>query len=424
MKSLQGSLFVGVLAASLFGVGALTGCKPDTTASGTTGSDGEPTTETARPEPKGEGNAATGDEIYIGLVASQNGALRPWGADCVNGARLAVEEFNKQNLLGGKKVVLRVQDSASDPVQGKNAAEKLVSDGVIGLLGEVSSGITAQIADVAFESGVPNVAVGATKTDLTAKSNNIFRVCYTDDLQGPVMAWFAYNDLNLRKMAMMTDNKQPYSTYLSESFAKKFEELGGEIVDDQRYETGNLNFASQITNLKQKNPDGIFLSGYFNEVGPIARQIHENGMTNVKLLGGDGWDSAEILQSGGDAIVGGYFCNHYNSEDDRPEVSAFLNAWKAAYNNSVPGTTMGALGYDAAALMCDAIRRMHEAGTEINSANLTAELANTEGYRGVTGDITLKGAGGDPAKRAIIVELTRQGQKFAKAYEPSDIPSS
>lgn len=408
MKSLQGSLFAGILAAGILSLGALSGCKNDNAGGGTTGG----------------GTTATGDEIRIGLVASQNGNLRPWGADCVNGAKLAVKQFNEKNLLDGKTIDLRIQDSASDPVQGKSAAEKLVSEGVVGLIGEVSSGITAQIVDVAIDAGVPNVAVGATKTDLTTKGDNIFRVCYTDDLQGPVMAWFAYNDLNLRNMAMMTDNKQPYSTYLSESFAKKFEELGGTIVDDQRYETGNLNFASQITNLKQKNPDGIFLSGYFNEVGPIARQIRENGMTNVKLLGGDGWDSAEILQSGGDAIVGGYFCNHYNSEDDRPEVASFLAAWKEEYDGSVPGTTMGALGYDSAALMCDAILRLHQAGKEISSANLTEELANTVDFRGVTGDITLKGTGGDPPKRAIIVELTREGQKFAKAYEPSDIPSS
>lgn len=425
---------LGFMAA--FAAVALSACNSSTPAptdGGTTPSGGGTTeggtTTSARPAPtKAPFTVKEGEVIRIGLVASRQGELRPWGEDSSNGAALAMAELAADTadgdpnklIIEGHEIQLVVQDSNSDPVQGKNAAEQLVNQGVIGLIGEVASGITATISDVAFSNSLPLVAVGATRTDLSAKGSHFFRVCYTDALQGPVMAKFAYEDLGLRKMAMFTDKAQPYSTGLSESFAAKFKELGGEIVDEQFYQTKDTQFAGPIANTKAKNPDGIFLSGYFNEVGPLARQIREAGMTTQPLLGGDGWDSDQLLTSGGDAIVGGYFCNHYNSLEDRPEVKTFLDAWKKKYNAN-PGTTMGALGYDSTKLMVDAVKRAimeaKAANKPVDSMMVINALENTENFPGVSGAITLKGRNGDPAKRALVVEVTKEGQKFAKAFE-------
>jgi branched-chain amino acid transport system substrate-binding protein len=409
---LTNSLFKWTLPiVALAGLGLATGCKPEETAKAPAAG-----TTAGRTAPTSEGFKAEGDEIKIGLVASQNGDLRPWGQDSVFGAQLAVDEANKAGGINGKKITLLIQDSNSDPVQGKSAAEKLASDKVLGLLGEVASGITKQMVDVAFENGIPLVAIGATRTDLTAEYSNIFRVCYTDDLQGPVMAKFAFEELNLRNVAIMTDQAAPYSTGLSESFRKKFLALGGKIVDEQFYKSKDTQFSAQLTNLKGKAPDGVFLSGYFNEVGPIVKQALQAGLNGVQFFGGDGWDSKEILNSGGDAIVGSHFCNHYNNEDPRPEIQNFLSKWKAKYG-SLPGTTMGALAYDSAALMIDALKR----ASSLDSKALTEALEATEGFKGVSGEITLKGQNGNPPKRALVVKLDKEGQKFVKAYEAADV---
>lgn len=401
---------------------AIVGCgdKPATSDPGTTPTNTTTTADASDPRPamQGDGNTASGDKIKIGIVASQTGDLRPWGVDSLAGAQLAVEEFNKAGGVNGKQVELMSQDSASKPEQGKSATDKLIADGALAVVGEVASGITAQMAQSCFEKGVPIVAVGATRTDITKTGNNIFRVCYTDAFQGPVMATFAYKDLGLRKVALMTDKTQPYSTGLSDSFRATFTKLGGEIVDEQFYESKQTNFTGQITNLKAKNPDGVFASGYFNEVGPIARQMYEAGMRNVKLLGGDGWDSSEILTSGGQGILGGYFCNHYNNKEDRPAVKDFLTKWKAKYPDMpVPATTMGALGYDGTMLVCDALKR----AASLDSKALRQAIDDTENFHGVSGDITLKGNQGDPPKRALVVQLTPEGQVFAKGYEPGDL---
>lgn len=419
--SISSTFKLSLIAAAFMGL-VLSGCRPaESGASSGSSSSSSSSTEggsesAGREAPSANAAAPEGDVIKIGLVASQNGDLRPWGADSVFGARLAISEINDAGGINGKKVELLVEDSNSSPEQGKTAAEKLGGSGIQVMVGEVASGITRQMADVAFTKGLPLIAVGATNPDITKGKSNIFRVCYTDDLQGPVMAKFAYEELGLRKIAVLTDQAQPYSVGLSASFSEKFKELGGEIVSEQTYKSKDTQFGAQLTNLRQFSPDGMFLSGYFNEVGPIVKQAVQAGLKNVKFLGGDGWDSKEILTNGGEAIVGSYFCNHYNNEDDRVEVKDFLAKWKAKYAVA-PGTTMGALAYDSVMLAADALKR----AKTLDGKGIIEALEATEGFRAVSGDITLKGNEGNPPKRAIVVELTPDGQKFAKAYEATEV---
>lgn len=404
------------LALFIVGAAVVAGCKPEATGAGgssenSSGSGGG--SAAARPVPTAPGNTASGDTIKIGIVASLTGDQRPWGDDSVKGAEIAVKEFNDAGGVGGKKVVLLKEDSASKPEQAKSAAEKLISDGVIGIVGEVASGHTEQIARSAFEKGLPVVAIGATKTALSDIGSNFFRVCYTDDFQGPVMARFAYEERGMRKMAIITDNKAPYSQGLSKSFRAYFTKLGGEIVDEVFYETGQTQFSSQLTNLKAKNPQGIFMSGYFPEVGPMVSQARDAGIT-AEVFGGDGWDSTQILQSGGKAILGGFLCNHYNNKEDRPEVKAFLSKWKAAYGGE-PGTTMGALGYDAAFVMLEALKRCET----FDSKSLIDAIEQTENLACVSGSITLKGQKGNPPKRALVcvIKPLPDFQVYVKSYD-------
>lgn len=420
-RSLFPSLSLLVVAALAAGV--VGGCKSAEENAGKKpeGEPGKPAAESTslygRPAPKAEGVVAKEGEILIGLVAAQSGDQQPWGADSVDAAQLAVDEFNAAGGVNGRKVKLVVQDSASKPEQGKNAAEKLVNQGVIGIVGEVASGTTMQVANVAFEKNIPVVAIGATKVELTDRGTNVFRVCYVDDFQGKVMAKFAFDDLKLRKIAILTDKKAPYSKGLSDNFRAMFGQLKddkgqGEIVTEEFYQSGETQFNGQLTNIKAKNPDGLFLSGYFTEVGPIVRQAKQMGL-NVAFLGGDGWDSSQLLQSGGDAIIGGFFCNHCNNDEDRPEVKSFLQKWAKKYNGKVPATAMGPLGYDATAVMLDALKR----AKAMDSKSLLDAIEDTVDFKGVTGGITLKGMKGNPPKRALVLEVTKNGFKFKQAYD-------
>ena len=415
---IRNSLLIAGLAVIGVGtMGLLGGCNSGTSETPTTKPAETKPTETKTAETAGKRPAAPdtgvkveGDTIKIGLVAAKNGDQRPWGYDSEIGVNIAAAEINAAGGINGKKVQILVGDSGSTPEGGKSAAEKLVSDGGVSILGEVASGTTALVQQVAFPKGIPVVTIGSTRVDLTESGDNFFRVCYNDNFQGEVMAKFAFNGLGLKKVGVMTDNKQPYSQGLSKTFIEAFKKLGGEIVGEEKYETGQANFSGQVANLQKLNPDGLFLSGYFTEVGAIAKAVRGAGMKDVKLLGGDGWDSESLISAGGDAIVGGYFANHFIKTEDRAEIKNFLSKWRAKNNNQDPGTTMGPLAYDAAVMTFEAMKRCKE----LTAKNIAAELENTEHFHGVTGDITLKGQGGNPKKDAIVVEVTKTGWKFAQ----------
>ncbi len=423
---------LNILALAAIIGGALVGCgdsgssaapSPDNSAAPAGGSEAPATG--ARKAPTGEGFKVEGDKIKIAVVTSISGDNKPWGTDQLDGCKLAVDEFNKAGGLNGKMVEIVEGDTASKPDQAKLAAEKVLGQGVIGIVGEVSSGNTIQIAKSAFDKGVPVVAVGATKTDLTDEGAHVFRVCYTDAFQGPAMAHFAFEKLNKKKVAILTDNALPYSQGLSDSFRAEFKKLAGDasIVADEKYESGSkqgTDYQGVLTNIAKANPDALFLSGYFTEVGPIAKQARAAGIKAV-FLGGDGWDSDTILAGAGDAILGGFFANHYNNLDPSPEVQGFLGRWKAVHGGNEPSTTMGALGYDAMAVTLDALKR----SKSMDSKGLMAALEDTSDYKGVSGSITLKGMNGNPPKKLIVVEVVpktgNNWQKYATSYTPDQI---
>lgn len=399
------SLLLSALAIGLIG---LVGCGPKDAASGTTGEgstggkDGG-TTLVGREMPDAAGNTAEGDTIKIGLIASLNGEQQPWGLDSKNGTELAVEEINAAGGINGKKIQLITEDTGSKAEGGKSATEKLVSeDKVLCVLGEVASGITLPAAQVCQENAVPIIAIGATRVDVTQQGGASFRVCYTDDFQGAAMAKYAFEDLKLKKVAVMTDRKLPYSTGLSEVFIKAFKSLGGEIVAEENYESGNIDFKAQLANIKSKNPDGLFCSGYFTEVGPIARQRMSLGL-NVPMLGGDGWDSKDLLDSGGEGIVGGFFANHYHISEDRQEVKDFVANYKKKFGSDA-GTAMAALSYDAAKVCFEALKNVKD----LNSKELITAIQGIKDFKGVSGNITI-GADGNAQKPALVLKVEKTG---------------
>jgi len=208
----------------------------------------------------------------------------------------------------------------------------------------------------------------------------------------------------------MTDKRQPYSVVLSEGFKEEFTRLGGKVVSEEFYESGQTEFAEPLAKLKAAKPQALYLSGYFNETGPIMRQSRDVGLS-VQFLGGDGWDSSEILSSSEGAVNGAYVTNLFNNKQPGVNVKHFLAIWNKKYGSD-PRTTCGPLAYDATMLMLDALRRSHTKSRE----GLRKAIDATDNFPGVTGTITLKGRHGSPAKGGIIAKVTPEGLRFVKAF--------
>jgi branched-chain amino acid transport system substrate-binding protein len=232
---------------------------------------------------------------------------------------------------------------------------------------------------------------------VTQLGDYIFRVCFIDPFQGSVMAKFAVESLKKKRAAILRDIRSDYSMGLANYFAEDLKKRGGEIVADVSYSQGDVDFKSQLTAIKAKAPEVLFVPGYYTEVGIIAKQAKEVGL-KADLLGGDGWDSEKLTEIGGPAIYGAYFSSHYSHEDQNPVVQAFVKNYQARYKR-VPNS-LAAMGYDAAKVAIDALKRTQE----LTPKAVRDAIAQTKDFAGVTGTITINEQR-DAVKSAVVLKV-------------------
>jgi branched-chain amino acid transport system substrate-binding protein len=353
-------------------------------------------------EKKDGATGAAAGPIQIGHYASLTGDTATFGQSTDRGIRMQIDEVNAQGGVLGRPLALITEDDRSITEEARMTAQKLLQrDEVVALLGEVASSRSLAAAPEAQRAKVPMISPASTNPKVTEVGDYVFRACFIDPFQGAVMAKFAKETLGAKKVAILFDFKQDYSVGLADFFRKTFQAEGGEIVADERYTSGDIEFRAQLTKIRATNPDAIFVPGYYTEAGLIAKQARELGI-KVPLLGGDGWDSTKTLEIGGAAVEGNFFSNHYAADSDSPLVQGFVKKYKERYGE-VPDA-MAVLGYDAAGILVDALKR---AGTT-EGPKLRDAIAATTNYAGVSGNISM-----DPQrnarKDAVVLEIKNGG---------------
>lgn len=345
-----------------------------------------------------------GDKVRVGVFMSTTGSTANFGISSVNGIKMAADEINKAGGINGKQVELLVQDDRSDASEAATIVTKFVTqDQVNAVIGEVASSRSIAAAPIAQNAKIPMLTPSSTNPEVTKKGDFIFRSCFIDPYQGAAIAQFAAKTLGAKTAAIMVDRKNDYSTGLEKVITETFTRLGGKMVATQSYQEGDQDFNAQLTSLKGANPEVIFVPGYYNDVGLIAKQARDKGIT-VPLIGGDGWDSEQLYKIGGTALNGSYFTNHYSPFDTAPNVVKFVNDYKSRYN-STPDA-LAATAYDAANIMFDAIKRSKSlSGTDIRDA-----LAATNAFPGVTGTVTFNKQR-DAVKPIVMIEI-KDGGKY------------
>jgi branched-chain amino acid transport system substrate-binding protein len=327
--------------------------------------------------------SAGSNELLFGEFGSMTGSESTFGMATHKGIMMAVEAANKTGGIKGKQIKVISYDDQGKSDEAVTAVTKLITQDKVSLiLGEVASSRSIAAGAVAQQYKIPMISPSSTNPKVTELGDYIFRVCFIDPFQGAVMAKFAINNLKLKKAAVFRDIRSDYSVGLANFFAQEYTKMGGEVVADVAYSSGDLDFKSQLTAIKSKKPDLIFIPGYYTEVGLIARQARE---LNYKgpLLGGDGWDSEKLTEIGGAAIVGGFFSNHYSPDDKSPVVQNFANTYKAKYGEIPDG--LAAMGYDAAMVAIDAAKR----APDLSMTALRDAIGATKNFQGVTGIITI-----------------------------------
>ena len=359
----------------------------------------------------GPGSAVEASEIAIGHYASMTGGTAHFGQDTDRGVRLAIEEANAQGGVLGKKLKLVTLDTRGDSAEAANAVNRLIDvEKVSAILGEVASSLSLAGGRVAQRRKIPMISPTSTNPKVTEVGDYIFRVCFIDPFQGKVMAIFARNNLKFDKVAILKDVKNDYSIGLADAFQKAFTAAGGTIVVEQSYSQGDTDFSAQVTAIRGTSAQAVFVPGYYSEVGTIARNAERLGL-KVPLLGGDGWDSPDLFKIGGDAINGSYFSDHFAPDVASAKSQAFVANFSKKYGQAPTG--LGALGYEAALVLIDAIKR---AGKNDSSAIRDA-LAATKDFEGVTGKITID-AQRNPQKSAVVLKVEGGKAKFETSIAP------
>ncbi|MBC7371791.1 MAG: ABC transporter substrate-binding protein [Bdellovibrionaceae bacterium] len=351
------------------------------------------------------------DEILIGEFGSLSGESATFGLSTNKGLRMAFDEINAAGGINGKKVKLITIDDQSKSDEAASAVTRLITqDKVIAIIGEVASSRSMAAAPIAQKYQIPMITHASTNPEVTKKGDYIFRTCFIDPFQGFVGAKFAMQTLKAKKVAVLRDVKSDYSVGLADVFVAEFKKMGGEIVADLSYQEKDIDFKAQLTQIRSKNPDALYIPGYYGEVGLIALQARQLGI-KAPLLGGDGWDSARLNEIGKDAINGGYYSNHYTTESTDPLVIDFLKKFKEKYKETPDA--MAALGYDAAKILAAAIGRTKE----LTSKNIRDEIAKTTDFPGVTGKTTIN-AERNAVKSAVMVQVQGAERKFVSTVAP------
>jgi branched-chain amino acid transport system substrate-binding protein len=373
------------------------------------------------------------DEMVIGEYGSLTGNDATFGQSTKNGVELALAELTlkSQGKIGGLKVRVVSEDDQGKAEEAATVVQKLLNqDRVIAVIGEVASSRSLAAAPACQAAGVPMISPSSTNPKVTLVGDYIFRMCFIDPFQGTVMAKFAAQNLKLKRVAILKDVKSDYSVGLTQFFSESFTALGGSILAEQAFSAGDQDFRAQLTALKAKRPEAIYIPGYYTEVGLIARQARELGLT-CPLLGGDGWESDQLLQIGGPALDGAYYSNHFSVDNPDPTLQEFLAKYKGKFG--AEPDAIGGLAYDAANVLFQSLQKLFEtdpetfkgfaaskAGTELRKnaeKKLRDIIATTTGYPGVTGTITLD-ENRNAAKPAVVIAI--KGGK--KVYETTINP--
>jgi branched-chain amino acid transport system substrate-binding protein len=353
------------------------------------------------------------ETIKIGEYASLTGKEASFGQQSHKGLTLAIEEINAAGGALGRKLELFTEDNQTKPGESATAAKKLISrNKVVALIGEVASGRSLEAAPIAQAAKIPMIAPAATNPKVTQTGNYIFRVCFIDPFQGTVMAKFAQNDLKAKRVAILSSVSNAYSVGLAKFFKETFVANGGLVVSEKNFSEGDKDFRAQLTAVKAANVDAIFVPSYYTEAALIARQARDLGLT-VPLFGGDGWVADQLLEIGGDALNGCYYSTHFSPENQDPVVQAFVKKFKARWGANENPDAFAALGYDAAFVLVDAIKR---AGTT-DGPKLRDALAATKNFAGITG-VTNIDANRDASKPAAIIAIKGGKLEFLKTVAP------
>ncbi len=347
------------------------------------------------------GTAMAADTIKIGMLAPLTGFAAADGYSAHESVKIAVDKVNAKGGVLGKKVELICYDDAADPKQSVLLAHKLIDqDKVVAFVAGSYSLPTRAVSAIFNDAEIPLVSSYALHPDITL-GDYTFRNGFLGTVEGQGAAYVAVKLLKAKNIALIVSDND-FGTTLTKGFEQYIKEHpGAKIVSHQKYPMSEKDFKPYLSKMKAANPDVVFFSGYYFQVGPAMKQAKEMGI-KVQFVGEEGADSPKTTEIAGDAAEGFIMVTNLNRDDKRKFVQEFLTTYRKLHK--IEPDMVGASSYDGFMLLINAIK---QAKTTDGPAVAKA-LAKTKNYDGLTGLIKGFDASGEVVK-PIQVQIVKKG---------------
>ncbi len=341
--------------------------------------------------------------IKIAVAAPLTGPAASYGENIKSGVETKVEEINAAGGINGVKVEVAFFDELCDPKEAATVAPRIVRDAdIVGVVGHVCSSAHLAALPIYVRSGIPVISPTATNVTISEQNKDrnglvwSFRNVYLDDYQGYFLAHYVKEILGLERIAVFYENND-YGIGLKDAFVNEAKNIGLTVVGEEGYVKGATDFTPQLTKLRGSNPDGLFISGYYNEGALIAAQAANLGM-NVPKFGADGLDNVDYINLGGDAANNTYMTVPFLAAAAPEQAQGFIKKFEEKYQRDLDW--MSANAYDAAGMFAAAVAEVGADRAKIQ-AYLAAIDTLEKAYVGITGP-TFFNAKGDPEKNAFV----------------------
>ncbi len=370
---------------------------------------------TNKQEGSGDGGSCDTSKgtLTVGVVAPLSGNLSALGLGIKQSAELAVDEANKKCTVKGYKLAVSAQDDEANPAKGGQAATKLSTDpNVVGVVGTLNSSVAQTVQPILKEKSIPQVSPANTNPSLTRGTefltapkrvyDNYFRVCTTDDLQGPYAANYLVEKAGKKKIAIITDGKT-YGEGLAAELSKQVAKKGGQIVGSEKVGEKDTDFSGVIAKIKALNPEAVYYGGEYPNAGPLSKQMASAGL-NVPLMGGDGIFDPKFIELGGKE--GDLATSVGAPTESLATAKAFVEAYKAKFGKE-DYAAYGAFSYDATNAIIGALAATLSSGdwAETKRPDMVTNVGKYTGS-GATGEVKFDQYGDSTNKVLTVYQVT------------------
>jgi branched-chain amino acid transport system substrate-binding protein len=364
------------------------------------------------------------ETIKIGINAPITGDIPKVGEGTKYAAEMWLEDINAAGGLevGGKKykVELVIEDNESKAESAVAVTTKMITeDGVLAIVGPQASKQAIPAGGKANELETPMISPWSTNPDTTKDRPYVFRGCFLDPFQGPVVANFVRDEFGFTKAAVLYDVASDYPKGLAEFFKEAWEKINGpgSVVAFESFTTKDTDFSSQLTQIINSGAEVLFTPQYYNEVALIVQQAHQLGW-DKPIVGSDSWGSAETVKLCGQDCYGLFFSTHYAAAGATGATKEFIDRYNAKYGY-VPDD-VGALTWDSIRIVQQAIQDTGGLSGDIKKDRKAVRdaMSKIKEFEGITGKMTFTEEG-DPIKCAVIVKISDAGEfEFYKSVCP------